>query len=99
MRCESVHEMFEDGQLIADLEQVYGLTKNQWKLSDIKTLWTLITTDWFYADNCAHCGTRFIRVDPDNWQDFQGCHSDEGLGELCEDCTALYLTLKKFAQE
>jgi len=48
---------------------------------------------------CAHCGKEIKRGCPESWDYFQGCLSDEGMGELCEDCTRLYIDLRKYAGE
>jgi hypothetical protein len=64
---------------------------------DKRLLARLYTKGQFLAYDCAHCGERVRQGQPEDWRDFQGCHTDEGMGELCGDCYSLYETLKQYA--
>ena len=49
----------------------------------------------FFAGTCGHCDADILRGKPNDWGDFQGCHNDEGMGDLCGNCTALSYTLNE----
>lgn len=100
----TLREMFEDEQLLEDLEWSYNVRKEDWKLSDIKRLYALVNTPGgFYTDNCDHCRERYIRSNYEDVADFYersfSMKSDDGIGDLCEECTSLYISLKQSAGE
>ena len=94
----TLREMFEDEQLIEDLEWSYNVRKEDWKLSDIKKLYWLVNEPGgFYTDECDHCKERYIRVRTGGR--YIHMRSDDGMGYLCEECTSLYISLKQSAGE
>ncbi len=79
---------------------------NRMEVSDIDKvrLAKLFTDGEFSHWTCPACSgdspNEILVGNPDNWDHFQGvCDSSGGLGELCNECTSLYVTLKEHAGE
>jgi hypothetical protein len=64
-----------------------------------KKLAKLFSSGGFRCWDCPNCGKTIRVAQPDDWVHFQGCQQDESLGELCVECTSMYLNLKEYADE
>lgn len=85
-----------------DCEEIiewYNIAQNSIKKDDIERLAKLLQEGRFHTFQCAECGEQVRYANPDDWGHFQGVRQDEHLGELCDDCAALYLRLKCAAGE
>jgi hypothetical protein len=88
-------EIPEDDQKL--LIEWYNVVEEQIDDNDRAKLAKLYFAGQFHHWNCPECGEPIIYGEPSNWDDFQGVHESDGLGELCADCGQLYLRLKRLA--
>ena len=67
---------------------------------DRARLAALVDAGQFHFYSCAECGDVVRYAYPDDWKHFQGvCQDEMGMGELCADCSGLYLRLKGYAED